>query len=68
MSLLISGDSNRYAPPTARPSQNSCMNTSLYCVIDPAAYERLTGQTFQPGEEPAGERIRRNVAAYLEAQ
>jgi phosphoribosylaminoimidazole-succinocarboxamide synthase len=29
-----------------------------------AAYERLTGQTFQPGDQPAGERIARNLDAY----
>lgn len=29
-----------------------------------AAYERLTGNTFVPGEQPAGERIVRNLVAY----
>jgi phosphoribosylaminoimidazole-succinocarboxamide synthase len=29
-----------------------------------AAYERLTGQTFVPGEQPAAERIARNLARY----
>jgi phosphoribosylaminoimidazole-succinocarboxamide synthase len=29
-----------------------------------AAYERLTGQVFVPGEQPAGERIARNLAGY----
>jgi phosphoribosylaminoimidazole-succinocarboxamide synthase len=29
-----------------------------------AAYERLTGQAFQPGEQPAAKRIERNMAAY----
>jgi phosphoribosylaminoimidazole-succinocarboxamide synthase len=29
-----------------------------------AAYERLTGQTFVPGEQPATERIARNLARY----
>jgi phosphoribosylaminoimidazole-succinocarboxamide synthase len=29
-----------------------------------AAYERLTGQTFVPGEQPAAERIARNLAGY----
>jgi phosphoribosylaminoimidazole-succinocarboxamide synthase len=29
-----------------------------------AAYERLTGQTFEPGEQPAAERIERNLLAY----
>ncbi len=28
------------------------------------AYERLTGQTFAPGEQPAQQRIARNMAAY----
>ncbi len=28
------------------------------------AYERLTGQTFVPGEQPAQQRIARNLAAY----
>jgi phosphoribosylaminoimidazole-succinocarboxamide synthase len=28
------------------------------------AYERLTGQTFIPGEQPPAERIARNLAAY----
>ncbi len=30
-----------------------------------AAYEKLTGQTFQPGEQPARERIARAVAAWV---
>ncbi|MCB0197735.1 MAG: phosphoribosylaminoimidazolesuccinocarboxamide synthase [Anaerolineae bacterium] len=30
-----------------------------------AAFERLTGQTFEPGEQPAAERIIRNLAAYV---
>lgn len=29
-----------------------------------STYEKLTGQTFQPGETPIVERIQRNVAAY----
>ncbi len=29
------------------------------------AYERLTGQTFEPGEQPAAARIQRNVATYF---
>ncbi len=29
-----------------------------------SAYERLTGQTFAPGEQPAVERIQRNMAQY----
>jgi phosphoribosylaminoimidazole-succinocarboxamide synthase len=29
-----------------------------------AAYERLTGNTFQPGEQPPAERIARNLDAY----
>lgn len=29
-----------------------------------SAFERLTGQTFVPGEQPAGPRIARNLAAY----
>jgi phosphoribosylaminoimidazole-succinocarboxamide synthase len=33
-----------------------------------AAYERLTGQTFAPGEQPAETRIARNVAAYITAR
>jgi phosphoribosylaminoimidazole-succinocarboxamide synthase len=28
------------------------------------AYERLTGQVFEPGEQPAAERIERNMTAY----
>lgn len=31
-------------------------------------YERLTGQTFVPGELPAGPRIERNLRAWLQAQ
>ncbi|HLV36667.1 MAG TPA: phosphoribosylaminoimidazolesuccinocarboxamide synthase, partial [Spirillospora sp.] len=31
------------------------------------AYERLTGLTFVPGEQPAAERIARALAAYREA-
>lgn len=31
-----------------------------------SAYERLTGQAFEPGEQPAAERIARNMAAYRE--
>jgi phosphoribosylaminoimidazole-succinocarboxamide synthase len=33
-----------------------------------AAYERLTGQTFEPGEQPAAERIQRSMAAYQKAE
>ncbi len=29
-----------------------------------SAYERLTGQSFVPGEQPAAERIERNLARY----
>jgi phosphoribosylaminoimidazole-succinocarboxamide synthase len=29
-----------------------------------SAFERLTGRTFTPGEQPAAERIRRNLAQY----
>jgi hypothetical protein len=29
-----------------------------------AAYERLTGNTFTPGEQPPTERIARNLDAY----
>jgi phosphoribosylaminoimidazole-succinocarboxamide synthase len=29
-----------------------------------AAYERLTGKAFEPGQQPAAERIERNMAAY----
>lgn len=29
-----------------------------------AAYERLTGRTFEPGEQPTAERIQRSMAAY----
>ncbi len=29
-----------------------------------AAYERLTGATFEPGQQPAAERIRRSLSAY----
>jgi len=32
-----------------------------------AAYERLTGQTFVPGEQPAQDRIARNLAVYAGA-
>jgi phosphoribosylaminoimidazole-succinocarboxamide synthase len=30
-----------------------------------AAYERLTGKMFEPGEQPATERIKHNLAAYF---
>jgi phosphoribosylaminoimidazole-succinocarboxamide synthase len=30
-----------------------------------AAYERLTGKTFEPGEQPATERIKHSLAAYF---
>lgn len=33
-----------------------------------SAYERLTGQTFVPGEQPALARIERNLEAYQSAQ
>jgi phosphoribosylaminoimidazole-succinocarboxamide synthase len=29
-----------------------------------AAYEKLTGEDFVPGEQPAAERIARNLAGY----
>jgi phosphoribosylaminoimidazole-succinocarboxamide synthase len=46
--------------PPVMPDEFVAQMAGLYI----AAYERLTGQTFVPGEQPAQERIARNVAAY----
>lgn len=58
-SLGYSGD----GPPPVLPDEVWVETSRRYVAL----FERLTGTTFVPGEQPAAERIRSNLGSHLEA-